>query len=674
MRPRAPFAALAAAVVSTVITGLSGPPMAGAQAAPPPSSVGSDPLVRLSGEFVRTAVERPDAPAATAVRVGQLFVPVSGDELAQVPDRAQVTVDVRVPDVVTEAAAAEEPTTIRGLGGRPHRHELDREDLRAASDATPASATSAIGEATRDAAFTPGAQPLTVDTLVTAAATSTTSTSTTRQITYVEVTPRGLARTPVAAETARQQVAAADAYWSENSGGAVRIGAPSIRTPIASAYACSQDPFSMWSEVVQRTGWTWTDNASLVIVLPPAAEQSCGYGLGTIGASVTDGGVLHVSGTDHPVLSHELGHNISLGHANVLTCRSGSDATRDKTGAWGTGCTEVEYADALDIMGLSDATSTPMLSSVQAVRSGLLPSTATTRVGYGTTDVTLRPLSALEGTRAAVVTNAATGVRYHVEYRTPTGRDSSNPLGMRTGVRVLRGNPVLGTSVLLDPTPTGWSDRDAVLDPGTRLTSHDGKVTFTTLATSPTEAVVRIANTGTAPFRVVSRPRISGTSAVGYTLSSSTGSWSPTPSSYTYRWKRNGYTITGATSRRYTPTTKDAGRYLTVTVTARRTGSTTTSSTSARVGVPIYATTRPSVTGRARVGRTLSVDVGEWTPRPSSYSYRWYRNSRAISGATSRTYTVRSADRGQQIRARVTARRTGYVTGARWTATRTIAS
>ncbi len=671
MRSRAPFAALATAALTVVVTV---PLTAGAQAASPPSSAGSDPLVRMTGELVRTAVERPDAPAATAVRVGQLFVPVSGDELAQVPDRAQVTVDVRVPDVVTEAAAAEEPTTIRGLGGRPHRHELDREDLRAASDVTPASATSAIGEATRDAAFTPGAQPLTVDTLVTAAATSTTSTSTTRQITYVEVTPRGLTRTPVSAETARQQVAAADAYWSENSAGGVRIGTPSIRTPIASAYACSEDPFAMWSEVAQRTGWTWTDNASLVIVLPPAAEQSCGYGLGTIGASVTDSGVLHVAGTDHPVLSHELGHNISLGHANVLACRSGSDGTRDSTGTWGTGCTEVEYADALDIMGMSDATSTPMLSSVQAVRTGLLPSAATTRVGYGTTDVTLRPLSALEGTRAAVVTNASTGVRYYVEYRTPTGRDSSNPLDMRTGVRVLRTNPVLGSSVLLDPTPTGWSDRDAVLDPGARLGSQDGKVTITTLSTSPTEAVVRIANTGTAPFRVVSAPRISGTPAVGYTLTASTGSWSPTPTSYSYRWRRNGYTITGATASRYTPTTKDAGRYLTVTVTARRTGSTTTSSTSARVGVPIHATTRPSVTGRARVGHRLSVDVGEWTPRPSSYSYQWYRNSTRISGATSRTYTVRSADRGQQVRARVTARRTGYVSGARWTAKRAIAS
>ena len=39
----------------------------------------------------------------------------------------------------------------------------------------------------------------------------------------------------------------------------------------------------------------------------------------------------------------------------------------------------------------------------------------------------------------------------------------------------------------------------------------------------------------------------------------------------------------------------------------------------------------------------------------------------AISGASAKTYTVRSADRGHKVQAKVTARRTGYVTGSKLT-------
>lgn len=666
MRSRTPFALLVSIPLAASLA-------AGAQAAAPPSPTGSDALVRLTGELVRTAVER-GGTAHTAVQVGNLFVPVSGDRLDAVPARSRVTVDVHVPAVVADAATDDRALTLRGLGGTPKRHDLDRSDLRAASDSTPASAGSAIGRATKDAAFAPGADPLQVDTLVTAAAASATYSPATRQITYVEVTPRGMTAAPVTTARAEQQVAASDAYWRDNSAGGLRIGAPTVTQRIASAYTCSDDPFLMWSEAAERTGWQWTDDASLVLSLPPAAERSCGYGLGTVGFSPNDGGVVRVSGTDHPVLSHELGHNMSLGHADFLACAGRSDAGLAGSGEWGSGCVELEYADTLDIMGVSDTTSTPMLSASQSVPTGLLPAASTVAVGKGTTDVTLLPVSGGTGTRAAVVTNAATGVRYYVEYRTATGRDSTNPVGMRTGVRVLRTNAAFGSSVLLDPSPTGDHDTDAVLDPGATLTSYDRTLRITTLSTGPGQAVVRIANAGNAPFVLRSRPTVTGTRGVGHTLTASTGSWSPTPSSHSYRWRRDGVAIWGATGRTYRPRTADAGRYVTVTVTARRTGYTTRSVTSWRAGIPIHSTTRPYLVGTREAGRTLTVMVGAWTPRPSSYSYQWYRNGRAVSGATAKTYTVRSIDRGQKIQAKVTVRRTGHVSGSRRTYSAVISS
>lgn len=60
-------------------------------------------------------------------------------------------------------------------------------------------------------------------------------------------------------------------------------------------------------------------------------------------------------------------------------------------------------------------------------------------------------------------------------------------------------------------------------------------------------------------------PTISGTVAVGETLTSSTGTWSPTPTSYAYQWQRVNATtvdITGATQSTYVVTALDVGHYL----------------------------------------------------------------------------------------------------------------
>lgn len=661
MRPRT----VLALIVTVCMTGA----LAGqAQAVPPPSpspSAGADARVRLTGELVRTSVERAGDRQHTAVRVGTRFVPVTGGELDDVTPRSTVTVDVAVPQLVTDAAAADTTLSVPAVGARPQRHDLDPADLRAASDTTPAGATSTIGRATQDAAFTPGADPLDVQALVTTSAAKAAYSSATRRITYVEVTPRGLTRSPVTSTQAQQQVAGADGYWRDNSRSELRVGAPTVRPRIASAYSCTDDPFAMWSEAAERSGWRLVDNTSLVLVLPRAADRAgCGYGLGMVGSSPNDGGIVQVADTAHPVLSHELGHNMSLGHADVLACNARSDARRASTGLWSNGCQEVEYGDGFDIMALNDRVSTPMLSAPQAVRTGMLSPSATATVGRGTTEVTLRPVSGRAGTRAARVTNAATGATYYVEYRTATGRDASNAWQMTSGVRVLRHNPAYDSSVLLDPTPTGGHDLDAVLQPGRSLSSYDGKVRVTTLSTSPDQAVVRISNSGAAaPFALRSAPRITGTKGVGRPLTASPGSWSPTPSSTTYRWKRNGAEISGATGRTYTPKTADAGRYLTVTVTARRSGYTSKAVTSARVSIPIHATKRPYLRGTPKAGATMTVMVGAWTPRPTSYTYRWYRNGSPISGATARTYRVRSADRGRTVQAMVTARRTGYSTG-----------
>lgn len=66
-------------------------------------------------------------------------------------------------------------------------------------------------------------------------------------------------------------------------------------------------------------------------------------------------------------------------------------------------------------------------------------------------------------------------------------------------------------------------------------------------------------------------PVISGTTTVGQTLSTTTGTWTGSPTGYTYQWKRGGANISGATASTYLLVTADLAATITVTVTATNT-------------------------------------------------------------------------------------------------------
>jgi hypothetical protein len=72
-------------------------------------------------------------------------------------------------------------------------------------------------------------------------------------------------------------------------------------------------------------------------------------------------------------------------------------------------------------------------------------------------------------------------------------------------------------------------------------------------------------------------------------------------------------------------------------------------------------TTAPAVTGTAKVGQTLTVSNGSWTGSPTEFAYQWQRctsssSCAGITGATSQTYKIVSADAGRTLRAVVTAK------------------
>ena len=167
------------------------------------------------------------------------------------------------------------------------------------------------------------------------------------------------------------------------------------------------------------------------------------------------------------------------------------------------------------------------------------------------------------------------------------------------------------------------------------------------------------------------KPTISGTEKSGSILTASNGTWSNSPTSYAYQWRRcatDGTAcgdITGATSKTYTLTTGDVHHALRVVVTAKNADG-SASATSDPTGVIGSAngptnTVKPTVSGNTIPGETLTVSNGSWNPAATSFTYQWQRcsstgeNCLNVAGATGKTYGVRTGDVGSRLRALVTA-------------------
>ncbi|MFS0867050.1 peptidoglycan DD-metalloendopeptidase family protein [Microbacterium sp. 179-B 1A2 NHS] len=164
---------------------------------------------------------------------------------------------------------------------------------------------------------------------------------------------------------------------------------------------------------------------------------------------------------------------------------------------------------------------------------------------------------------------------------------------------------------------------------------------------------------------------LKGERSVGKTLTAVPGSWGPQPLKITYQWLRDGAAIPGATARTYVPVAADDKRMLSVRMWAKKSGFTTARKTSAEVRIARAFTTRPvpTITGTVAVGKTLTATSTAWKPAASALTYRWYRGSAPISGATRSTYKLVAADGGKAISVRIRASRSGYTPVTRASAT-----
>jgi hypothetical protein len=215
-----------------------------------------------------------------------------------------------------------------------------------------------------------------------------------------------------------------------------------------------------------------------------------------------------------------------------------------------------------------------------------------------------------------------------------------------------------------------WSDIASATSSSYTLTSSEGskyvrvQVINTSTAGSGVAYSVARSKVG-APFNTI-LPAITGTIKIGSTQTVSTGTWSNTPTGYSYQWQKSAdgiswINLSGETASTYVPTFDVANLRIRVSVGAGNAVETATVTTAIVSGfLPPQATAIPVVTGTMTVGQTLTSTSGTWPGgTDGSYVYQWQRSADSgitwtnISGATASTYVLVAADAGYQIRSQV---------------------
>jgi hypothetical protein len=144
---------------------------------------------------------------------------------------------------------------------------------------------------------------------------------------------------------------------------------------------------------------------------------------------------------------------------------------------------------------------------------------------------------------------------------------------------------------------------------------------------------------------------LSGAARVGSVLTVTVTGVVPAGAVVTLTWFRGTSVISGVTGSTYTLTAADAGRDITVKVTATAGGQTSPAKYSNHIEV--LGVTSVVLTGTPIPGGTLSVGV-VFLPVDGSLTYQWYRGTKVISGVTGRTYQLTAADAGQDVVVKVT--------------------
>ena len=150
-------------------------------------------------------------------------------------------------------------------------------------------------------------------------------------------------------------------------------------------------------------------------------------GISLIARDANVGGVTILQDTTDPfIVSHEIGHALSLGHTNFLQCSSGQ-----LDGPWGNDCKGVEYGGAVDMM--SNVENNLPLSTYHQWRMGLISDKDIVQ-NWTDETITLSSINSKQGNKAIFIRDDK--ATYWIEFR-PAATEN----GYRAGLVVYRTDP-----------------------------------------------------------------------------------------------------------------------------------------------------------------------------------------------------------------------------------------
>lgn len=172
--------------------------------------------------------------------------------------------------------------------------------------------------------------------------------------------------------------------------------------------------------------------------------------------------------------------------------------------------------------------------------------------------------------------------------------------------------------------------------------------------------------TGNPLLTILSNPQLTGIPGVGSLLQVLDPVWSLPGVAMAYQWFADGVPIPGATNPTYVPVLSDAGKELYAVVTGTLAGVPVVNALTgllrlpAAEATPLAATSAATVSGTAKVGKTVTVADPTWNEDGVTNTYQWMRDGAPITGATAKTYVLAPEDLGRQVLVKVTGRKEGF--------------
>lgn len=185
--------------------------------------------------------------------------------------------------------------------------------------------------------------------------------------------------------------------------------------------------------------------------------------------------------------------------------------------------------------------------------------------------------------------------------------------------------------------------------------SHNLTAAFTSADTGAFLSSTSAATT----FVVAGVPVVTGTSQVGKVVGCSTSAGA----TQAVVWLLNG-AATSVKSKTVTVPAAWASKSIGCRVTFTQGANSAVQTSAAKkvaLGAKLVAKVKPKVSGTPKVGKVLTCTKGTWTPAATSYKYQWLRGTKVISSKA--TYKAVKADKGKSVSCKVTAVRSGYVSG-----------